>query len=199
MPDIDIDVADRDAALVGLQHVPAVLLLQTGGRQRHATGVYLTDIPTDPIDGMASIPYAEAEALGYFKFDVLNNSIYRAVRNEAHLDALMADPPWEFLDAPEIASRLAHIGGHLGVVKFIRPRSVEDLAVCLALIRPGKRHLMGKSREQIDAEIWQPGADGYSFKRSHAVAYAMSIVVQLNLLVEAAAQELETDDAPLPA
>jgi DNA polymerase III alpha subunit len=90
---------------------------------------------------------------------------------------------WELLDAPDVVARLAHIGDHYAVVKTIRPRSVEDLAICLALIRPGKRYLIGKSRAEIDADVWKKG-EGYSFKKSHAIAYAVSIIVQMNLICE---------------
>jgi hypothetical protein len=60
---------------------------------------------------------------------------------------------------------------------------VIDLAVCLALVRPGKRHLIGQPRHVIDAEIWQK-TTAYAFKKAHAVAFSASLVVQLNLLME---------------
>ena len=38
-------------------------------------------------------------------------------------------------------------------------------------------------KDQIEQEIWLP-TEEYYFKKAHAIAYAVSIVVQLNLLVE---------------
>jgi hypothetical protein len=188
--DIDIDFADRDMALVGLMHV-AASMEQKGQLSRHPTGVYFQNIPTDPITGYSSFNYEQAADNGYFKIDFLNNSIYGDVRDEEHLIALMADPDWEMLEVEEIVSMLAHIHNSFGLVSQIRPKSVDDLAVILALMRPGKRHLMSRSREEIAAEIWKTGQDGFVFKRAHAIAYAVSIVVQLNLLCEKTAAAID--------
>ena len=51
------------------------------------------------------------------------------------------------------------------------------------MIRPGKRYLVGNSWEVIEKEVWEK-TDDYFFKRSHAIGYAMVILVQLNLLVD---------------
>lgn len=191
--DIDIDVADRDSILAGLPCVPATHL-NRGVRARHPSGVYFQDIPIDPLTNLSAFGFEEAEALGYLKIDILNNTIYRDVRDEAHLDDLLnKDPDWSLLDHAEIVGMLAHIHSHYGVVKTIRPKSIDDLAIVLALMRPGKRHLLGRSRAEIDADIWAPGTDGYAFKKSHAIAYAASIVVQLNLLCEKAADAVSAE------
>lgn len=191
--DIDIDFAEREKALASLLHISASMS-QNDGMVRHNTGVYFQDIPVDPITGNAAIPYDEAGELGYFKIDFLNNSIYGEVRDTNHLDELVRrEPEWGLLEMREVVEQLTHIHAHYGVVQAIRPQSVDDLAVVLALMRPGKRHLLGRSREEIDAEIWTPAEDGYVFKRSHSVAYAVSIVVQLNLLWDRIAAEIEAE------
>jgi hypothetical protein len=192
MTDIDIDFADPDAALAGVQHVRAIL--PHGVRQKHSTGVYFHDIPAHPLDGMAVWDHKEAGRRGYFKIDFLHNTIYDHIRDEAHLQRLLdTEPPWEAFEDPLIVQQLAQINKPhaVAVVCAIKPKCIEDLAVCVALIRPGKRHLIGRSRPEIDREIWQPPATGaddeegdYVFKHSHAVAYAASIVVQLNLMLE---------------
>lgn len=182
--DIDIDVADREKALAGLPCVEASKVSTNEGRQRHNTGVYFQNVPVDPIDGYCSIPFKEAAELGYFKIDVLPNTIYVGVRDEAHLiELLEREPAWELLESPEFVGLLAHIKSHFDIVETIKPRSIEDLSVVIALIRPGKRHLVGKPRHVIEADIWTK-SDDYAFKKPHAVAYAASIVVQMNLLVE---------------
>jgi hypothetical protein len=57
--------------------------------------------------------------------------------------------------------------------------------MCLALIRPAKRHLIGKTWPEIGTTIWtKPENDEYYFKKAHAVAYAQLVVVNLNLLCE---------------
>lgn len=191
--DIDIDFANRDLALAGLVHVKAsredrdVLI-------RHPSGVYFQEIPLDPFSGCASIPYQEAGDLGYFKIDFLNNSLYEDVKNENHLrDLVDREPEWGLLEEREIVAMLAHIGEHFGVVQAIRPQSVDDLAVVLALIRPGKRHLLGQPRSVIDAEIWK-SSDEFTFKRAHAIAYAVSITVQMNLLIDKTVEAIEHDE-----
>jgi hypothetical protein len=181
--DIDIDFADRDSALVGMLHVPASKVAN-GKRSRHPTGVYFQDVPIDPITGQCALDFNDAGDKGYFKIDFLNNTIYSGVRDENHLIELMKDPNWDlFLDINYV-SRLAHIHGEFELVSKFMPISVEDLATIIALIRPAKRHLINKPRHEIMSEIWAQSSDGYQYKRSHAIAYAMSIVVQLNLLCE---------------
>jgi hypothetical protein len=186
--DIDLDFADRTHALAGLPHVPAML----PGNRPHASGVYFQDIPVNPLTGMASIDHDEAAAHGYFKLDFLNNYIYEGVRDEDHLvDLINREPPWDFFMEAGIVEQLSHLGSHYGVVQQIKPKSIEDLAVVLALIRPAKKHLLFRSRAEIDAAIWAKPQDGYHFKRPHAIAYAASIVVQLNLMVEKIAEQLD--------
>ena len=48
--DIDIDFADRETALRLIQHVPA---RQSNGR-RHNSGIYVTDIPRDPVNQLGT-------------------------------------------------------------------------------------------------------------------------------------------------
>jgi len=62
---------------------------------------------------------------------------------------------------------------------------VEQLAAVLAMIRPAKRHLIGKTWTEIMKEVWtKPEGDEYYFKKAHAVSYAMAVVVHMNLLCE---------------
>ena len=185
MTDIDIDFADPRAALSGVRHVAATTLEQ-GRRQAHISGVYFQDIPTDPLDGMAAWEYREAEQRGFFKIDFLSRPFYKNVRDEAHLVTLLTtEPPWDRLLEPAVVAKLDQIHSHSDIIQKIEPRSVPELAVCIALIRPGKRHLIKRPRFEILRDIWVPNpTDNYTFKRSHAIAYAALIVVQINLLVE---------------
>jgi hypothetical protein len=196
--DIDMDFADRNEALRHLPHIPASMNGRDGNFVRHNSGVYFQNIPVNPFTELASIPYEEAEDLGYFKLDFLNNSIYAHVRDGAHLEQLRTqEPEWSLLDDPDFVAMLAHIHNHFDVVSTIKPQSVMDLAVCLALIRPAKKHLLNKSRAEIDKNIWvQPTDDAYWFKKGHAVSYALSIAVQMNLIVEQALSSGNNDEAP---
>lgn len=197
--DIDIDFADRDSALMGLMHVAASMKatnaagLDTGDKnKRHPSGVYFQDVPVDPLTGFCSLPYKDAAESGYFKIDFLNNSLYKDVRDDDHLTELVnREPDWGMLKYPELVKMLAHIGQHFGIVQIINPCCVEDLAIVLALMRPGKKHLLMETRKRIDEEIWLATDEGFTFKKAHAIAYAVSIVVQMNLIYEKAAQDIE--------
>jgi DNA polymerase III alpha subunit len=70
----------------------------------------------------------------------------------------------------------------------LKPTSIIELAMVLAMIRPGKKHLVPVCKEQgfqsINNEIWTKTEDAYFFKKAHAISYASVIVVQLNLICE---------------
>ena len=95
--DIDIDFGDRTQALNLLRHHPAGIV-RDGQLVRHNTGIYVTDIPTDPFTGTASIDHKAAEDRGYMKLDFLNVSLYTQIKSEQHLAHLMAqEPVWDLL------------------------------------------------------------------------------------------------------
>jgi hypothetical protein len=182
MPDIDIDFADRDIVLSKIQH--RVAKLDSG--KKHNTGVYVTEIPHNPVDNLSTIDHKTADERGYFKLDFLNVSIYKDIKDEAHLILLMEQEPlWELLQHDEFVDQLFHLNGHGSVLKQTCPTSVEQLAAVLAMIRPAKRHLIGKSWTEIMQEVWtKPENDEYYFKKAHAVSYAVAVVVHMNLLIE---------------
>lgn len=190
MPDIDIDFADRDQALTIISHIKA---MRQDRDQKHAhnTGIYAQSIPYDPVTNLAGIEYKQAEQRGYFKIDFLNVGIYKDVKNEAHLTQLMeTEPLWELLLQDEFTDLLFHLKGHGTILRKTRPVSVEQLAAVLAMIRPSKRHLIGKSWTEIMTEVWTiPENDEYYFKKPHAIAYAMAVVVQMNLICESLSYE----------
>ena len=189
--DIDIDFANRDHVLQLIQHTPATIVRHDEST-RHNTGVYVTDIPVDPFTGTASLDYKTAEDRGYVKLDFLNVGIYSQVRDEQHLTELMhQEPAWERLYDPEFCSQLIHIGNHYETL-IKMPEAVNTIArmaMFLAVIRPGKRHLIGQSWKQVAASVWEKPDDGsYVFKKAHACAYAHLVAVHINLLCDSADQ-----------
>lgn len=181
MPDIDIDFYDRSQILNIVKNIPASL-----GDKKHNTGVYVQEIPTNPLTGTASIEYKEAEDRGYFKIDFLNVSIYKDIKNEEHLTQLMeTEPLWDLLEQDEFTSLLFHVNGQGSVLRQMKPKNIEELAAVLAVLRPAKRHLIGKPWNEVLEEVWKkPTTDEYYFKKSHATAYAVAVVVQMNLICE---------------
>ncbi len=186
MPDIDIDFADRTTALKHFKHVGAAIKEDSGTFKKHNTGIYCTSVPYNPFTGLSTIDYKEAEDRGYFKIDFLNVSVYEKVKSKEHLKQLMeTEPLWDLLEQKDFADLLFHVNGHSGLMKQMKPRSIEELAMCIALIRPAKRHLIGKTWTEIGTEIWTKPENGeYYFKKAHAIAYAHVIVVQMNLICE---------------
>lgn len=183
--DIDIDFGDREKILSVIAHIPAAMR-NIKPMRKHATGVYVTDVPYDPVNNMASIDYTEAEKRGYVKLDLLNVHVYSQVRDEMHLFDLMREPNWDLLRNKDFVGKLIHLSNHYGIIRSLSEpvNSIPRLAMLLALIRPGKKHLIGKSWRDISETIWDKGADGYTFKKSHSLAYAQLVVVHMNLLDE---------------
>jgi len=184
--DIDIDFGNRQQAIDLLSVTPASIL-RDGRLVRHNTGVYATDIPVDPFLGIASINYETAEDLGYAKLDFLNVSLYTQIKSEQHLTDLMAqEPMWELLLDPEFCSLVIHIGNHHDLLmRCPEPvNSIPRMAMFLALIRPGKRHLVGKTWREVAETVWNKTDDEYYFKKSHSLAYAHLVAVHMNLICE---------------
>jgi len=187
--DIDIDVADRERALEFFKQTPASIL-RDGKYVKHNTGVYFTDMPADPFTGYASIDHDTAEDRGYIKLDILNVGLYSQVRDEAHLDQLMAqEPNWARLYEPEFCAQLIHIGNHYDtLIKMPEAvNTIEKLAMFLAVIRPAKRHLVSKPWAEVAKTVWEkPADDTYYFKKAHAISYAHLVAVNVNLISEQA-------------
>lgn len=183
MPDVDIDFFDRDGVLKLFKHTPASII-KDNKIEKHKTGVYFHAIPTDPINEYASLDYKKAEERGYFKIDCLNVSIYKNIKSEQELVELMIqEPNWDMLNDQKIVDQLFHLNGHYNIISKLEPKNIEQLAAVLAIIRPAKRGLMYKDWVNILKEVWiKPKDNSYFFKKSHAVAYAHAIVVQMNLI-----------------
>jgi DNA polymerase III alpha subunit len=185
MPDIDIDFADRSKALGVIKHIKA----SRNDSEKlvpHNTGVYLQSIPHDPVNNLSGIEYKSAESRGYYKLDFLNVNIYSKVKDDAHLKHLMeTEPLWDLLEQDDFTNLLFHVNGHGHVLRKMKPKNIEELAACLAIIRPAKKHLLGKPWTEVMQEVWtKPTTEEYYFKKAHAVAYAMVIAVQINLICE---------------
>jgi predicted DNA-binding protein (MmcQ/YjbR family) len=185
MPDIDIDFVDRDSALKLFKHIPASRI-DNDRLVKHNTGVYLHSVPTSAVEAVCSVPYDHTTAEDYFKIDFLNVGIYKSVRDETHLIQLMeTEPLWDLLEQEEFVNLLFHVNGHGSILQKMKPKNVEQLAAILAMIRPAKRYLIGKDWITVMTEAWtKPENNEYYFKKSHATAYAVAIVVQMNLICE---------------
>jgi|TARA_R110000868_G_scaffold165890_1_gene399525 hypothetical protein len=183
--DVDIDFGDRDKILQHIQHIPAAMR-NVSPIRKHATGVYVTDIPYDAINDMANIDYTEAEDRGYFKLDLLNVHLYNQVKDEEHLKYLMREPNWTKLNDRPFVEKLLHLGNHYDTIhRMPEPvDSIPRLAMMLAIIRPGKKHLVGKVWSEVAKTVWEKDNEGYVFKKSHSISYAVLVSVNMNLLTD---------------
>jgi hypothetical protein len=182
--DIDIDSANRDQILKLISNVSASIH-RNGSVVKHNTGVYVTDIPSDPVTGLCTIDYNSAEDLGYIKLDLLNVGLYERVKNSQHLDRLMhTEPDWNMLNNPDFVERIIHINNHYSTLqKMPEPvNSIPRMAMFLSVMRPAKRHLIGLPWKEVAKTVWIKPSDGsYYFKHAHAVSYAMLVAVNMNL------------------
>lgn len=195
--DIDIDVAPSlDLGAIFPEAVRASTV-KKDQLAKHPVGMYFQNIPVDPITKLSAIPFESAKDFGFFKFDFLNlhtldlQTSKESVRRQAE-----TEPNWDLLKDPEVVSQLFHLSKHYDIVSDVEPRSVQELADCLALIRPGKRRLLNsyiRNPEQVRPSLYaREAGDTYSYKRSHAIAYALVIVLQLHAL--GGGKSLATDD-----
>ena len=185
MPDIDIDFADRTLALDKFKHVVASIE-DNGTFKKHNTGIFCTSIPYNPLTGLSTIDYKQAEDRGYFKIDFLNVGVYDGVKSKEHLLKLMeTEPLWDLLEQDDFSNLLFHVNGHGSILREMKPKTIEQLAAVLAMIRPAKRYLIGQDWKKVLDEVWvKPAGDEYYFKKAHAIAYAHVVVVQMNLICE---------------
>ena len=185
--DVDIDFrTDFDP----LDHFPEAVRasrIQDGELKAHTAGAYFQNIPVDKVTGLAAIPYDQALDYGYFKIDFLHLSILDIFESKDEIRILLnKEPDWMLLQSPSVVTKLFQLHKHYELVAKVRPQSVQELGDCIALIRPAKRYLLNaylKDRNAIRKELYRkPDDDRPYFKKPHAIAYALTIVLQLHLI-----------------
>ena len=184
--DIDIDLADRDQLLKLITAIPARQMHQ-GQVQRHNSGVYVTNIPYDPVNECAAIDYKVAEERGYFKIDLLNMSVYQLIKSPEHYQTMLTtEPTWSRLwTDTEWAKQLVHIGNYTALLQSMKPDSIPRMAAFISVIRPGKAHLQNKPWAEVFESVWDgDDSKGFVFKHAHAVGYAALVALHMNLLDE---------------
>ena len=182
--DIDIDLANRDL-LLQLIHTTTARQMHQGQVRRHNSGVYVTNIPYDPVNSCAAIDYETAESRGYFKIDLLNMTVYQLIRSPEHYqDLLSKEPAWDRLwqDA-DWASQLVHVGNYTHLLNAMRPDSIPRMAAFISIIRPGKAHLQNQPWDRVFESVWDGDSSrGFVFKKAHAVGYASLVALHMNLI-----------------
>lgn len=182
--DIDIDTKPSfSVTRVFSSCTPATLA--NNGLSKHPVGAYFQRIKSNPI-GTAALPYTIAPAFGMFKVDFLHLSLLEHFETKEEIRKLSTtEPNWKLLEDEEIVSTLFQLHNHFDVVEYIKPTSVQELADCIALIRPGKRQLVDRYHEDpinTRRELYRTPLPKGCFKKAHAVAYAINIVLQLHVI-----------------
>lgn len=183
--DIDTDKTRFDPSVV-FPNWPRAMILKDGKMSAHPVGVYPQNIAADPVTGLAAIPYDQAEDFGYLKVDFLNLHVYKHFKNRAEIDELLKkEPDWNLLQLPSAQEKIFQLGKHGDLLSDLKPKSVLEIADIMALIRPAKRMfipLYKKDRESARKILFAKDETGYAFKKSHALAYAYVVHLQLHLI-----------------
>lgn len=179
--DLDIDVKNRDEILKYFKHIPASKI-NDKGINPHGVGVYFSDVPQDLISGLCSVDYKSAEEdFGYVKIDLLHNTQYDTFNTRDELLAIMDKPiHWELLKNKDFVEKLPHIGSYFELLQTMPDiDSIEKLSMFIAVIRPGKNYLIKEVQENgwnsIVDKIWVKENNGFQFKKSHSISYALMI------------------------
>lgn len=185
--DIDIDLQRSFKPATIFPTVVRASMIQKDNLVPHPCGHYLQTIAVDSVTNLAAIPYSIAEDLGYFKFDFLHLSVLDHFSSKQEIRTLLKlEPNWKLLNDKPTVEKLFHIKQHYDLVNKISPTTIQDLADCIALIRPGKKQLLQRYLNDKplirNTELYTKTDGQYSFKRSHAISYAMTIVLQLHLV-----------------
>jgi hypothetical protein len=185
--DIDIDFQTSFSPSTIFKHAVKASMVVDEELKPHQAGYYFQQIPRDRITGLAAIPYEKAEELGYIKIDFLHLALLNEIKSKQQLRELMdKEPDWNLLLDEDIVKHLFQIGKHFDIIQKVKPKSVQQLADCIALIRPGKKQFLKsylKNKDAIRPLLYaKPEAGGYYYKKPHAVAYALTIIAQLNII-----------------
>ena len=189
--DIDIDFKTTFDVKQVFPNAVVASRVFDGKLLKHPAGAYFQNVAVDPITNLSAVPFKTAEQLGLFKIDFLHLSLLDDFQSKEEIKMLLTrEPDWNLLQSPSVVSQLFQIHQHYDTIIQIKPKSVDDLADCIAIIRPTKKLLLPKYIEaKHDAEqkrkirnilYMKPANDAMWFKKAHSIAYAMTIVLQLH-------------------
>jgi len=187
--DIDIDVPTSIDVRKLFPTAVVASMFQRGDLAKHPCGHYFENVPVDPLTGLSAIPYERAEELGFMKIDFLHMSFLDEFVDKADvLKYANQEPDWSLLREREVVEGLFQLRNSWEYLDRIRPTCVQTLADTIAIIRPAKRILLLdylKNPESTRVRLYKRSADDKtSFRRSHAIAYAHVVVMQLNKISE---------------
>lgn len=185
--DIDIDVPTKVKATDLFDNTIPASLNEKGRLKKHNVGYYFQNIPVDEETGLSAITYDTAEKFNFFKIDIIPLKLLDDFESKDELRELMhTEPTWELFEQRKIVEKLFHIHNSFDVIHKIKPRSIMELADCLALIRPNKiklinKYIKARDKTEIRKALYHK-EDPSDLRKSHALPYAYLIIAQLNLI-----------------
>ena len=183
--DVDIDFPTNFDPLKYFDTAVRASMIKNGELIKHPAGAYFQTMPVDPKTGLAAIPHKEAPEFGFFKIDFLHLSVLDWFGDKNQIRTLLKkEPDWTLLEDSDNVVKLFQISKHFDLVKKVHPTSVIELSDIIALIRPGKRRMLATYLRDPDGsrkELYNVVNKG-DYKKSHATAYALTIVLQLHLI-----------------
>lgn len=183
--DIDIDIKPSADTLGLFPSATHASIVEKGKLKKHLVGHYFQNIPKDEVTQLSAIPYDKAEDYGFIKIDLLNLSLLDIFNSKKEIKVLLKkEPDWDILTDPNVVKKCFHISNHFDLINKVKPKSVLELADVLALIRPNKINLLNKylkDREKCRPELYCK-TDKSDLRKSHAIPYALLIVLQLHLI-----------------
>jgi hypothetical protein len=203
--DLDLDIPSKQSDNIRNTVIRGSVMTERGELRPHPAGVYFYKmIPS--FDGRTVIDYKKMEEKEYQKIDILNNTYLDDVTEEElnqyvsiiENDEIDWQELWEF-DEPYQLSK------YPGILREFAVESVMDVAIVLAIIRPGSLQnydkmkayihtdkLLKKKSEQaqeilketygipiFDEQFKQLGKeDGkYRYKKPHSIGYSYVLLI----------------------
>jgi hypothetical protein len=183
--DIDIDTTSDFIPKNVFSDCVYASRVMNGELLKHPVGVHFQNIPVDPVTKLSAIPYDHISEHGYFKIDMLHISVLDSFTSKQDIKKLLKkEPNWNILLDSNHTHKLFQLNKHYELLKKVKPTSIMELADCIALIRPGKMILLNKyiaNKSFIRPILYQKQSSS-DYKKSHAVAYAHIVVLQLHLI-----------------
>ena len=205
LSDLDLDIPSDQSDNIRNGLIRSCVINNRGEIQPHPTGVYFyKSIPA--FDGLSILDYKVMEEKSYQKIDILNNThlvditvdelneyITNIDNDEIDWEAL-----WEFEEPYQLAK-------YPGILREFQVSSVMDIAIVMALIRPGALQnydkmkvfihtdkILNKKSEELkeilketygipvfDEQFKKMGKnDGkYRYKKPHSIGYAYVLLI----------------------
>lgn len=205
LSDLDLDIPSTQSNNIRNGLVRASVLNDRGEFQPHPAGVYFYKaIPA--YDGIAVLDYKKMEEKEYQKIDILNNTYLDNISSDELSEFVCMietdEIDWEYLWEYEEPYQLSK---YPGILREFKVKSVMDVAIVMALIRPGAlqnyekmktyihtdKLLNNKSDESkeilketygipvFDEQFKKLGKDDgkYRYKKPHSIGYAYVLLL----------------------